>query len=235
LYSIQGDNDIVKNCFTHILCNYFVIIFKSFYTLDPRFWSLSSNMWGHGVRYFTNIPRKLMQPFIRHSNIWGFHGSDYEECRLLGYKNPVRTSQETRYVSATEPSRLMLCKILGFHGSDYEECRLLGYKNPSQEICYISATEPSLLMLCKILGCHGGDYEECRLLGYKNPVLTSQETRYFSATECSWLMLCKIWGFHGSNYVECSLLGCYTMWRLSEPTLRRNLPLPSSGLQESLN
>jgi hypothetical protein len=26
-------------------------------------------------------------------------------------KNPVRTSQETHYVSATEPSRLMLCKI----------------------------------------------------------------------------------------------------------------------------
>jgi hypothetical protein len=26
-------------------------------------------------------------------------------------KNPVRTSQETRYVSGTESSRLMLCKI----------------------------------------------------------------------------------------------------------------------------
>jgi hypothetical protein len=25
-----------------------------------------------------------------------FHGSDYEECHLLGYKKPVRTSQETR-------------------------------------------------------------------------------------------------------------------------------------------
>jgi hypothetical protein len=24
--------------------------------------------------------------------ILGFHGGDYEECRLLGYKNPVRTS-----------------------------------------------------------------------------------------------------------------------------------------------
>jgi hypothetical protein len=24
-----------------------------------------------------------------------FHGGDYGECRLLGYKNPVRTSQET--------------------------------------------------------------------------------------------------------------------------------------------
>jgi hypothetical protein len=111
--------------------------------------------------------------------IWGFHGGDYEKCRLLGYKNPVRTSQETHYVSATEPSRLMLCKIWGFHGGDYEECRLLGYKNPvrtSQETHYVSATEPSRLMLCKIWGFHGGDYEECRLMGYKNPGRTLQET-----------------------------------------------------------
>jgi hypothetical protein len=30
-------------------------------------------------------------------NVRGFHGGDYEECRLLGYKNPVRNSQETNY------------------------------------------------------------------------------------------------------------------------------------------
>jgi hypothetical protein len=47
-----------------------------------------------------------------------FHGGDYEECRLVGYKNQVPTSQETRYVSATESSRLMLRKIGGFHGDD---------------------------------------------------------------------------------------------------------------------
>jgi hypothetical protein len=58
--------------------------------------------------------------------IWGFHGSDYEERHLLGFKNPVLTSQETHYVSATESSQLMLCKIWGIHGSDYEECRILG-------------------------------------------------------------------------------------------------------------
>jgi hypothetical protein len=61
--------------------------------------------------------------------IWGFHSDDYEEC-LLGYKNPVRTSQQTHYVSAIESSRLILCRILGFHNDDYEECRILGYKNP---------------------------------------------------------------------------------------------------------
>jgi hypothetical protein len=64
------------------------------------------------------------------SEIWGFHGGDYEECRLLGYKNPVRTSQETHYISAKQPNQLMLCKIWGFHGSDYVECRLLWYKIP---------------------------------------------------------------------------------------------------------
>jgi hypothetical protein len=39
--------------------------------------------------------------------IWGFSGDDYEECRLLGYKSPVRTSLEIYYVSATESRRLI--------------------------------------------------------------------------------------------------------------------------------
>jgi hypothetical protein len=92
---------------------------------------------------------------VNSCKIWGSHGRDYEECGLLGYKTPVRTSQKTHYVSATEPSQLMLCKIWGFHGSDYEECRLLGYKTlvrTSQEIHYVSTTESSQLMLCKIWG-----------------------------------------------------------------------------------
>jgi hypothetical protein len=59
--------------------------------------------------------------------IWVFHGSDYEECSLLGYKNLVRTSQETHYVYVTNSSRLMPCKIRDFHGGDYEELRLLGF------------------------------------------------------------------------------------------------------------
>jgi hypothetical protein len=42
-------------------------------------------------------------------------------------KNPVRTSQGAHYVSATQPSQLMLRKIWGFHGGDYEECSILGY------------------------------------------------------------------------------------------------------------
>jgi hypothetical protein len=101
-------------------------------------------------------------------NIWGFQGGDYEECRLLKYKNPVRTSEETHYVSATESKGLILCKIWGFYGGDYEEYRLLEYKNPvrtSDETHYVSATESSRLILCKISGFHGSNYEECRLLG----------------------------------------------------------------------
>jgi hypothetical protein len=45
-------------------------------------------------------------------------------------KKQVLTSQETHYVSTTESSRLMLCKISGVQDGDYEECRLLGYKTP---------------------------------------------------------------------------------------------------------
>jgi hypothetical protein len=65
--------------------------------------------------------------------IEGFHG-DYEECRLLGYKNPVRTSQETHFFSTREPSRLMLRKIGGLHGGDYEECRLLGWSSVRTDV-----------------------------------------------------------------------------------------------------
>jgi hypothetical protein len=100
--------------------------------------------------------------------IWGFHGGYYEEC-ILGYKKPLRTSQETHYISATESSQLTFCKILGIDGGDYKECRLLDYKHPlriSQETNYVTATESNQLMLCKIWGVHGSDYDECRFVGY---------------------------------------------------------------------
>jgi hypothetical protein len=83
----------------------------------------------------------------------GFLGDGYEERRLLGYRNPISTSQETHYISTTEHSQLMPCKIRGSHGGVYEDCPLLGYKDPvftSQETHYVSATQLSQLMLCKI-------------------------------------------------------------------------------------
>jgi hypothetical protein len=83
----------------------------------------------------------------------GFRGGGYEQHRLLGYKNPVRTSHEIHYVSATESSQLILREIGGFHSSDYEERRLLVYKYPvrtSQETHYVTTADPSQLMLCKI-------------------------------------------------------------------------------------
>jgi hypothetical protein len=55
---------------------------------------------------------RSQQPrYLANCKISGSHGCDYEECRLLGYKNPVRTSQETHYVSTTESSQIMLYKI----------------------------------------------------------------------------------------------------------------------------
>jgi hypothetical protein len=58
--------------------------------------------------------------------IWGLHVGDYEECRLPGYKDPVRIVQEIHFLSATVPSRLMLSKFWGFRGGEYEKWRLLG-------------------------------------------------------------------------------------------------------------
>jgi hypothetical protein len=54
-----------------------------------------------------------------------FTAMTMKTAAFLGYKNPIRTSQETHYVSDAGSSRLMLCKIWGFHGGDYEEFRLL--------------------------------------------------------------------------------------------------------------
>jgi hypothetical protein len=85
------------------------------------------------ILYILVPPYLLIISFLRYCaytnhvcKIWGFYGGDYEECPLLGYKNPVPTSQETHYVCATESSRLILCKLWGFHVGDNEEYLLLG-------------------------------------------------------------------------------------------------------------
>jgi hypothetical protein len=126
--------------------------------------------------------------------IWGVHGSDYEECRLMGYKNPVRTSQETlRLRYRSQPVNAL--QDLRFSRQWLWRMSSSGYKNPirtSQETHYVYATDHSQLMLCKIWGVHSDDYEECCLLGNKNPVRTSHDTHYVSAREPSWLMLCKM-------------------------------------------
>jgi hypothetical protein len=78
------------------------------------FWDIEPQLVFNRKNYFSATEYSLLML----CKIWGFHGGDYEECRLLGYKTPVRTSQETHYVSATEYSLLMLRKIWGFHGGD---------------------------------------------------------------------------------------------------------------------
>jgi hypothetical protein len=71
------------------------------------FWDIEAQFVPH--RIHITPPQQPTQLML--CKIFGCHGGDYEECRLLGYKNPVVTSQETHYVSDTEPSRFMLCKI----------------------------------------------------------------------------------------------------------------------------
>jgi hypothetical protein len=98
----------------------------------PRLWSQTQNIYVRS-EVFTAVTMKnavfwdIKPQFIPHMRhimsplqIWGFHGGDYEEWHLQGYKNPVSTSQETHYVSVTEPSQLMLCRIWGFLGGDWD-------------------------------------------------------------------------------------------------------------------
>jgi hypothetical protein len=56
-------------------------------------------------RYEGIAPLSLMK--WQRSKIWGFHGGDYEECCRLGYKKPVRTSQETYLRYRVQPINAM--------------------------------------------------------------------------------------------------------------------------------
>jgi hypothetical protein len=95
----------------------------------------------------------------------------WPECRVLIYTNLVCTSQETHYVSAAKPNRLMLFReTVAVYCENHIEhtdtlCGQIAefwYVNPdrtSQETHYVSATKPNLLMLsspkavqCEYLG-----------------------------------------------------------------------------------
>jgi hypothetical protein len=72
---------------------------------------------------------------------------------LCGYTNPVRTSQETHYVSTTKTNRLMLFgETVTVYSENLTEHTdtLCGYTNSvrtSQETHYVSTTKPNRLML----------------------------------------------------------------------------------------
>jgi hypothetical protein len=126
--------------------------------------------------------------------IWGVHGGDYEECRLLGYKIPIHISQGKHYVSATDSSRLMICKSLGF-------LRLWLWRMP-------------------FLGCGFGFQEPHDLTSKKTAFIQASDKLKWWSFAKTILKLginkikSKIWGFHGGDYEEWCLLGCYVVWLL---------------------
>jgi hypothetical protein len=96
----------------------------------------------------------------------------------------VRTSQETYYVSAKEPNRLMLFEeTVAVYCENYTEHT--DAVHASQEARYVSATETNRFML----------FRETVAVYYENhaehtyTVRTSQQTHYVSPTETNRLML----------------------------------------------
>jgi hypothetical protein len=102
--------------------------------IDWYYWSLMLWRWGGGYKLNLNGNRSLklciraifFLSYLWEGYMWSMQSNvefgyqfricsgttenhEYKECLLLGYKNQVPTSQETHYISATEPNRLMLC------------------------------------------------------------------------------------------------------------------------------
>jgi predicted Zn-dependent protease with MMP-like domain len=81
-------------------------------------------------------------------------GKRISHTDTLSGQNAVRTSQETHYVSATEPNRLILFRetVAVYCENHMEHTDTLCGQNAvrtSQETHYVSATEPNRLMLFK--------------------------------------------------------------------------------------
>jgi hypothetical protein len=69
-------------------------VFTAVTMKNAVFWDIKTQFVPHRRHYVSLESSQLIL-----CRISSFHSGDYEECRLLGYKNPVRTSQETHYVS----------------------------------------------------------------------------------------------------------------------------------------
>jgi thioredoxin-related protein len=115
------------------------------------------------------------------------------------HKNAVRTSQETHYVSATKPNRLMQFRetVAVYCCENHTEHTdtLCGQNavRTSEETYYISATEPNRLMMFReTVAVYCENYKghtDTRTLFGQNTVRTSQETHYVSATEPNRLLM----------------------------------------------
>jgi hypothetical protein len=66
----------------------------------------------------------LKRNYVMSCEISGYHGGDYEECSVLGYKNSVRTLQDTlRLGYRAQHVNAVRFEVLT---AVTEECRLLG-------------------------------------------------------------------------------------------------------------
>jgi hypothetical protein len=72
------------------------------------FWDIRTQFVPHRRHFTSPLKRPAGYCYVRFEV---FTAVTMKNAVFWDIKNPVRTSQETHYDSATEPSRLMLCKI----------------------------------------------------------------------------------------------------------------------------
>jgi hypothetical protein len=116
------------------------------------------------------------------------HPSTRETYKLtffcILFRNSGHTSQETHYVSVTEPNRLMLFgETVAFYCENHMEHT--DTVRTTQETHYVSATEPNRIMLFgEIVAVYCENHME-----HTDTVRTTQETHDISAIEPNRLML----------------------------------------------
>jgi hypothetical protein len=75
-----------KDCFQHVKFEVFTEVTMK----NAVFWNIKIKF----VLHMRHVTSELEPSRLMLCQISGSHGGDNEECRLLAYKNPVRTSQE---------------------------------------------------------------------------------------------------------------------------------------------
>jgi hypothetical protein len=80
------------------------VIFTAVTMKNAVFWDIKTQFVPHRKHITSTLELSRLIP----CKICGFHGGGYEKCRILGYKNPDPTSEETyHFYARAQPVKSM--------------------------------------------------------------------------------------------------------------------------------